>query len=184
MRDLKRYSSEIDLAVGVRYKPRVTVRAGGSCGHFKITAGTLGGFVEDNDNYYMMSNNHVFANSNFAFGGDRILQPGPVDITGSFDVIGHLDRWSLLSKERTDGVDVGIARFSDDIDFFEPWDYTGIGRIKKSPVTSRFSVTRVIKRGRTTRVRRGTVSAYELDSVQIDYGTAADPAIVTFPRWP
>ena len=180
MRGLGKHEGEIDLAVGVRYKKRLTLRAGGSCGHYKITAGTLGGFVEDDDNYYMMSNNHVFANSNFAFGGDRILSPGPIDITGSFDVIGNLERWSLLSKEATDGVDVAVARFSDDVDFFRPWSYTGIGTIKKAHVTNRFSVTRVIKRGRTTGVRRGTVSAFELDGVQIDYGTPTDPAIVTF----
>ena len=53
--------SELDLATGLVYRPRVTVRAGGSCGHFRITAGTLGAFVEDDDNYYILSNNHVLA---------------------------------------------------------------------------------------------------------------------------
>jgi hypothetical protein len=38
----------------------------------------------------------------------------------------------------------------------------------------------VTKRGRTTGVTRGTVSAYELDGVSIDYGTAERPAVVTF----
>ena len=55
-----------------------------------------------------------------------------------------------------------------------------MGRIKKVPVTDRFSVSRVIKRGRTTRVTRGTVSAFELDGIQIDYGTPTSPAVVTF----
>ncbi len=74
LRGLKRHGEEIDLATGVQYRPRLTVRAGGSIGHYKITAGTLGGFVEDDERYYMLSNNHVLANGNLCFGGDPILQ--------------------------------------------------------------------------------------------------------------
>ena len=181
LRGLGSHMKEIDLATGVRYKPRATVKPGGSIGHFKITAGTLGGFVEDDNHYYMMSNNHVFANSNQCFGGDAILQPGPVDADdGEPKQIGHLHKWFPLSKIARNGVDAAIATFSDDVEYFEPWDYTGIGRIKKTHVTDRMSVTRVIKRGRTTGVRRGTVSAFELDGVQINYGTRSDPAVVTF----
>lgn len=181
LRGLGSHMNEVDLVTGIRYRPRLTMKAGGSIGHYKITAGTLGGFVEDDDNYYMMSNNHVFANSNQAFGGDPILQPGPADASSSTPlVVGHLDTWFPLSKRKADGVDAAIATFSDEVDFFNPWHYTGIGTIKKTPVTDRMSVTRVIKRGRTTKVRRGTVSAFELDGIQIDYGTRSDPAIVTF----
>jgi hypothetical protein len=181
MRGLGMHMDEVDLATGVRYKPRQTIKAGGSIGHYKITAGTLGGFVEDDSNYYMMSNNHVFANSNQCFGGDPIVQPGAADAGNSNPkIIGHLEKWFPLSKVSRDGVDVALATFSDNVDFFNPWDYTGIGRIKKTHVTNRMSVTRVIKRGRTTGVRRGTVSAFELDGVQIDYGTPSDPAVVTF----
>jgi hypothetical protein len=181
LRGLGRHMNEIDLVIGVRYKPRLTLKAGGSIGHYKITAGTLGGFVEDDDNYYMMSNNHVFANSNQCFGGDPILQPGPLDSGGNAPtIVGRLEKWFPLSKIARDGVDAAVAVFGDNVDDFYPWEYTGIGRIKKSHVTNRMSVTRVIKRGRTTGVRRGTVSAFELDGVQIDYGTRSDPAIVTF----
>ena len=180
---LERYAKEMDIARGVRYTPRagITVRAGGSCGHYKITAGTLGGFVEDAGGYYLISNNHVLANSNQCFGADPVLQPGPIDIAGSgFHVIGSLDRWFPLSKKGHAGIDVAIARFTDQVAFFEPWAYAGIGTIKKQPVLDRFSVSRVIKLGRTTGVRRGRVSAFELDGVQIDYGTSSDPAVVTY----
>lgn len=180
LRGLSRHEAEIDLATGVRYQPRVTMRAGGSIGHYQITAGTLGGFAEDDNHYYMVSNNHVFANSNDCFQGDPILEPGPADIQSNFRTVGTLHQWYPLSKIENNGVDVALARFSDAVDFFEPWDYSGIGRIGKQPVSSRFSVTRVIKRGRTTRVTRGTVSAYELDGVAIDYGTPSDPAIVRY----
>lgn len=178
---LEGHLNEVDLAVGVRYSPRLTLAAGGSIGHYKITAGTLGGFVEDDENYYMMSNNHVFANSNQSFGGDPILQPGPVDGGSRIPtVVGFLHEWFPLSKIARDGMDVAIAKFSDSVEFFNPWDYTGVGKIKRTTVSNRMSVTRVIKRGRTTEVTRGTVSAFELDGIQIDYGTRGDPAIVTF----
>lgn len=52
---------------------------GVSVGHFLITAGTLGIWVRKNNKYYMLSNNHVLANSNDGSVGDPILQPGPYD---------------------------------------------------------------------------------------------------------
>jgi len=51
-----------------------------SVGHKDITAGTLGLWVMGIDNVmYLLSNNHVLANSNDADLGDSILQPGPYD---------------------------------------------------------------------------------------------------------
>lgn len=52
---------------------------GVSIGHFEITAGTLGCLVRKNGQLYILSNNHVLANSNDASIGDPILQPGPYD---------------------------------------------------------------------------------------------------------
>lgn len=52
---------------------------GVSCGHIDITAGTLGCLVSKGDQIYILSNNHVLANSNQAQPGDPILQPGPYD---------------------------------------------------------------------------------------------------------
>jgi len=59
---------------------------GFSVGHYKITAGTIGTCVIDRiplpgvpKKYYILSNNHVLANSNNANIGDRIYQPGPID---------------------------------------------------------------------------------------------------------
>jgi hypothetical protein len=48
-------------------------------GHYLITAGTLGCWVRKNNKFYILSNNHVLANSNDATIGDAILQPGPYD---------------------------------------------------------------------------------------------------------
>jgi len=52
---------------------------GVSIGHVDITAGTLGCLVKKNNKAYILSNNHVLANSNDANIGDAILQPGPYD---------------------------------------------------------------------------------------------------------
>ncbi|MDL1894392.1 hypothetical protein FBQ87_16120 [Sphingobacteriales bacterium CHB3] len=52
---------------------------GVSIGHYLITAGTLGCLVRKNNTTYILSNNHVLANSNDASSGDAILQPGPYD---------------------------------------------------------------------------------------------------------
>lgn len=52
---------------------------GVSIGHRDITAGTLGCLVRKNNRTYILSNNHVLANSNDARPGDPILQPGPFD---------------------------------------------------------------------------------------------------------
>jgi len=52
---------------------------GVSIGHHAITAGTLGCLVKKDNRIYILSNNHVLANSNNAATGDPILQPGPYD---------------------------------------------------------------------------------------------------------
>ena len=59
-----------------KYRP---APGGVSIGHVDITAGTLGCLVVRGDHVYILSNNHVLANSNEAEPGDAILQPGPHD---------------------------------------------------------------------------------------------------------
>lgn len=89
---------------------RIRPAEGGySVGHFKITAGTIATCVYDilpggtvsppahgigiPPKYYILSNNHVLANSNNASLGDPILQPGPFD--GGVD---PADRIARLSR--------------------------------------------------------------------------------------
>lgn len=175
---LEKHEGEIDLATGLKYTPRVTLRAGGSCGHYNITAGTLGAFVEDDKQYYMLSNNHVLADSDEGEVGDPVLVPGPADIVnGRHIVAGFLDRWIPLGLNK---VDAAIASFSEDISAFYHLHYTGIGDIVPRPISNRHHVRNVIKRGITTKVTLGTVSAFDLDEVAINYGTERKPWIVTF----
>ena len=57
-----------------RYRP---ARPGVSIGHYRITTGTLGFIVYKDTIPYMLSNNHVLANTNNSQVGDPIYQPGP-----------------------------------------------------------------------------------------------------------
>jgi hypothetical protein len=61
-----------------------------SIGHKNITAGTFGCVVKKEGLSYILSNNHVLANSNDAEIGDEIYQPGVYDGGSSADLIAHL----------------------------------------------------------------------------------------------
>ena len=178
LRRVAKLGRELNLATGVHYRPRLTIRAGGSCGHHRITAGTLGGFVEDDDGYYVLSNNHVLANSDAGAVGDPILAPGPADIHGRYAVIANLDRWVPL--RRAGSFDAAVAELGPAVKHFYPWHYQNIGTMARSPVGDRYATLDVVKRGRTTNVTKGRVSAFELDDVAIDYGSPGRPKLVTF----
>ena len=57
------------------------IRPGISVGHYNITAGTLGAVVYSSihNAEFLLSNNHVFADTNAGLYGDPIYQPGPYD---------------------------------------------------------------------------------------------------------
>lgn len=98
------------------------VMGGFSVGHYRITAGTIGTCAYDltpfpgiPNRYYLLSNNHVLANSNDARIGDPILQPGPYD-GGTYprDMIGRLGRFVPIrfrsgSQSPCNYVDAAIA---------------------------------------------------------------------------
>ncbi len=65
-------------ALGPRDRQRPAL-GGASIGHVDITAGTLGCLVRKNDQTFILSNNHVLADSNDAQIGDAIIQPGASD---------------------------------------------------------------------------------------------------------
>lgn len=79
-----------------RFRP---IPGGVSIGHYKITAGTFGALVFDrvSGEPFILSNNHVLANSNEAFKGDVVLQPAAMDGGNEpQDVVGTLERWIKL----------------------------------------------------------------------------------------
>lgn len=70
---------------------------GDSIGHYAITAGTLGCSVVKNGEIFILSNNHVLANSNDGKIGDAILQPGSYDGGKMADQIATLSEWYPIS---------------------------------------------------------------------------------------
>ena len=73
-----------------RHRPAV---AGISCGHAEVTAGTLGCLVHRDGDVFILSNNHVLANTNSASRGDDILQPARYDAGTLADKIAVLEEW-------------------------------------------------------------------------------------------
>ena len=85
------FQTEEIKALAVDRKSRVRPAPGGvSIGHPDITAGTLGMVVKKAGVRYILSNNHVLADSNNAKIGDQTWQPGSYDGGGPADTITHL----------------------------------------------------------------------------------------------
>lgn len=134
---------------------------GASIGHPDITAGTLGFKVKDaSGNAYILSNNHVMANSNDASAGDNILQPGPFD-GGSdpADKIGTLTNFVRIDFSGANNVvDAAIAQVpSADVLSSTPND-EGYGQPSSTTVVASLNMG-VQKYGRTTEHTQGTVAA-------------------------
>ena len=152
------------------------VRPGYSVGHYRITAGTIGAGAYDLSplpgkppRYYILSNNHVLANSNAARIGDPILQPGPVD-GGRLprDRIGSLSRFVPIrfNDGSCNTVDAAVAEVP-----FE-WldrDIYWNGYPRTAAATAKVG-TLVKKTGRTTNFTTGRVTAINA-TVNVNYGS-------------
>lgn len=133
---------------------------GVSIGHPDITAGTLGFKVTDGTSSFILSNNHVMANSNDASIGDNILQPGPAD--GGSDPSDAIGTLADFVEIRFDGsantVDAAIASVSSaDVLTATPAD-EGYGQPSSTTVVAS-PLMEVQKYGRTTGHRVGSVDA-------------------------
>ena len=165
-------------------------RPGISIGHYQITAGTFGCLVQRNGQVFILSNNHVIANSNEAQLGDAILQPGPHDGGTSADQIGTLEQFipvgfsgstpgcsplgflmrlfrpsALVNEPGNNTVDCAIARpLSDDLvnpDILNIGIPTGVGTATLG--------TQVQKSGRTTGLTTDQITQIDV-TVSVDYG--------------
>jgi hypothetical protein len=168
--------------VDVRYVGRISKRAvpwyrkrnrpirpGCSIGHFKITAGTLGCFVEDKAGVlHILSNNHVLANENRAKRGDSIIQPGAID--GGIDPaerIGVLARFIRLKPSATNFIDGALATVQTGVKHVVT--IKGLGKVSgvfPDPIRDGLAVAKL---GRTTGLTRGRITAFELDNVVVSY---------------
>lgn len=149
------------------------VRPGYSVGHPKVTAGTIGAGCYDLEpipgmppRYYILSNNHVLANSNDASIGDPIYQPGVYDGGGPADAIGRLARYVPITFDGScNYVDAAIAEVPfDTIDRDIYWS--------GYPTTAATAATvgQLLKKtGRTTHFTTGQVTAVNA-TVNVGYG--------------
>jgi PKD repeat protein len=130
---------------------------GFSVGHPDITAGTIGARVKNGNNIFILSNNHVLANSNEASVGDATLQPGPIDGGTSADAIGTLADFQPISFSGNNTMDAAIASVSSsDLDGATPLD-EGYGA--PNTVTKPASLGMLVQKyGRTTGHTQGQVA--------------------------
>lgn len=157
-----------------RWRP---AKGGCSVGHYRVTAGTLGTCVIDTRPYpgvpgkfYILSNNHVLANSNNANLRDPILQPGPYD-GGRYprDLIARLSRFVPIrfrtgSSAPCNYVDAAIAEGNfHNLDRFIYW----VGTVKGTAGVRLGQI--VQKTGRTTNYTTGKVTGLNA-TVWVNYG--------------
>lgn len=85
---------------------------GCSVGHYKITAGTFGCLAKNSQGkVFILSNNHILANSNKAKKGDAILQPGPYDGgKNPQDRIAYLEKWEEIRFDQENLIDAALAK--------------------------------------------------------------------------
>ncbi|NND98600.1 MAG: hypothetical protein HKN47_14865 [Pirellulaceae bacterium] len=145
------------------------LRIGGSVGHYRITAGTLGCFVtKGNDEDFILSNNHVLANENNARVGANILQPGDADGgRNSRDKVGDLAKFIRL-RRRGNLVDCAMASIDEDIEYFFN-ELESLGPIRGVRTDPLEDGEPVFKVGRTTGVTQGRVSAIEIDRLRVGF---------------
>jgi len=158
-------------------KQRVRPVMGGfSVGHPRITAGTIATCVYRGSvpgipgKYYILSNNHVLANSNNARIGDPILQPGSYDGgTIPKDIVARLSayvpiRWKTPTSTPLNYVDAAIAEGPFHLLNREIY---WIGYVKQ---VSRPSLGLLVeKTGRTTNFTTGKIIGLNA-TVDVNYG--------------
>ena len=145
------------------------VECGVSVGHFEVTAGTLGCLVKksagDTDETFILSNNHILANSNQANAGDNILEPGVLD--GGTEPIAKLtDFEPIVLDEKPNFIDAAIAKVikNDDVKS----TILTIGNIQQPPILSAMYQS-VRKHGRTTGHTVGVIMDLAAD-IRVRFG--------------
>jgi len=148
---------------------------GCSIGHFKITAGTLGCFVQARagGSLCVLSNNHVLANENRGTKGDAVVQCGVYD-GGQVpdDTVAKLQDFVGLKRQGANEVDCAIAALEDSV-LADRTKLHGLGKLAGLGEVFLNEGVPVSKIGRTTGLTYGRVTAFELDNVVVDFDTGA-----------
>lgn len=103
--ELRALTDVMDVAAQSLTQKRRPCPPGYSVGHPQVTAGTLGAWVHrgPGDERYLLSNNHVLANSNDALVGDFIRQPGRADGGTDDDRFARLTEFVRIRFDGDDG---------------------------------------------------------------------------------
>lgn len=148
------------------------VCGGMSCGHQKVTAGTLGGLVYDNSSKKPLgiSNNHVLsAGSTYespqAVVGDPIFSPGLYDTDGIQYPFGKLYKYVPMNTTTTNFVDCALVE--PDVTSDLSSEIIGIGELQGWEYSK--EGMRIIKSGRTSGTTEGTIID-RFATLEIDYG--------------
>ncbi len=149
-------------------------KPGYSMGHFRITAGTFGCLVRDVCSpcrTYILSNNHVLANSNAAVTGDRILQQGRIDGGSvSKDTIARLARFVRIRFNDPAAHNLVDAAIAQPIDLRDVTaSIVGLG-IPKGTAEATLGMA-VIKSGRTTETTTGKVIGVDA-TIAVNFGAS------------
>jgi hypothetical protein len=147
---------------------------GASVGHVKVTAGTLGAFVERGGAVCLLSNNHVLANEDEAAPRDWILQRARLD--GGRSPRERVARFSgavRLKRRGANLVDAAVAALEEGQDF-DPRLLRDLVRgadrkLKGLGAAFLDEGAVVYKLGRTTGPTKGRVTAFDVDNVVVNY---------------
>lgn len=168
-----------ELATPQMLRQRIRpVQGGFSVGHHAVTAGTIATACYDWNSfpgmpqqYYILSNNHVLANSNNASIGDPILQPGVFD-GGSYpqDMVGRLSRFIPIQFRTASGsplnyVDAAIAEVPFHIADREIYWIGYVKDLHEAPALDEI----LQKTGRTTNFTTGRVISVNA-TIDVNYG--------------
>jgi hypothetical protein len=160
-----------------RQVPRV---AGISTAHRDVTAGTIAYFCRSTahgdrpGDFFVLSNNHVFANVNLGHRGDDLYQPGPADGGTTADHFAELHRFVPIRLGGTvaNKVDAAIGRLLPGTTFQRR--ICSIGTITGTMVPREQAAVR--KHGRTTGYTEGIITDVAYDAlIGMDH---ADPSVV------
>src|SRR5262249_10976624 len=126
-------------------------------------SGTLGALVADINTQFILSNNHVLADTDTATPGDAISQPGLVDVgcvltAANSNTVAHFSTTKPLG---TDNIDAALAQVVDGA-------VSTTGDILDVGVPSRTQATPIVgdgvaKSGRTTGLTCATISTVSTD---------------------
>jgi hypothetical protein len=147
---------------------------GASVGHFDVTAGTLGAFVNRRGSICLLSNNHVLANEDVGEAGDMILQRAKFDGgRRPADGVARLSHWVRLKPRGSNLVDAAIAVLNNaqahNVRLLRQLVNGSNRKLKGLGPPFIDEGETVYKIGRTTGPTKGRVTAFDLDNVVVNY---------------